>query len=201
MNGLLTEEVEATSTKSKIFKIAARLFAEKGYNGVSMREISEVSGVSKPTIYYYFGSKEGIYRELLNTGLDHIKTSVNKVQSLPIPVREKLIMLTKNYFRETVQHPEYLKFFLTIFTISQNIGFPEEFKTEVLKQWYGLADLIKEGRESGEFGVSAKPELAAAIIASVLGAFIWRQLGTETQILSDCLAEEIIEILFKGLNE
>ena len=59
-------------TRKKIFTVAARLFADKGYNAVSMREISEQSGLSKPTIYYYFGSKEGIYKELVTTGVSHI---------------------------------------------------------------------------------------------------------------------------------
>ena len=56
-------------TKMRIFLVAADLFSKKGYQRVSMREISECSGVSKPTIYYYFGSKENIYTELASTGL------------------------------------------------------------------------------------------------------------------------------------
>ncbi|HNT64383.1 MAG TPA: TetR/AcrR family transcriptional regulator, partial [bacterium] len=55
-------------TKAQIIRIAAHLFALKGYDGVSMREISEKTGVTKPTIYYYFGNKEGLYRALIDLG-------------------------------------------------------------------------------------------------------------------------------------
>ena len=44
---------------------AARLFSRKGYAATTVREIVAAVGVSKPVLYYYFGSKEGIYLELM----------------------------------------------------------------------------------------------------------------------------------------
>ena len=58
-------------TRERIFLSAAQLFSAKGYNGVSMRELAEHSGLSKPAIYYYFGNKEGIYSQLIGAGLAH----------------------------------------------------------------------------------------------------------------------------------
>ncbi len=40
---------------------AERLFSERGYHGVSMDEIAAASGISKPMLYDYFGSKEGLF--------------------------------------------------------------------------------------------------------------------------------------------
>ena len=40
---------------------AERLFSERGYHGVSMDEIAGASGISKPMLYDYFGSKEGLF--------------------------------------------------------------------------------------------------------------------------------------------
>ena len=40
---------------------AERLFSERGYHGVSMDEIATASGISKPMLYDYFGSKEGLF--------------------------------------------------------------------------------------------------------------------------------------------
>jgi AcrR family transcriptional regulator len=45
--------------------VAARLFAKRGYEATSVREIVEAAGVTKPTLYYYFGSKEGLAQALL----------------------------------------------------------------------------------------------------------------------------------------
>jgi len=198
---IIEHDTTEVSTKTKIFSIAAHLFAEKGFNGVSMREISEESGVSKPTIYYYFGSKEGIYSELVNTGISHILRELENINSMIMPIKDKLSSLIKRFFKYSLQYPEYVKFFITLSDTSKSFSFLEHCKDEADKRDGILANMIQQGVDSGEFGASAKPELAASIIGSVLWFFIWQQLHSKEKILSDQLADDIIEILFKGLNE
>src|SRR5262245_57916504 len=55
----------APTTRERIPQVALRLFAEKGYEATSMREIAEHLGITKPALYYHFDSKEAIVRELL----------------------------------------------------------------------------------------------------------------------------------------
>ncbi len=52
---------EKSSVKQTIITKALELFSAKGYEGVSVSELTEASGITKPTLYYYFGSKEGLY--------------------------------------------------------------------------------------------------------------------------------------------
>jgi len=66
------EESSATLTgpppgemAAQIARVAARLFAERGYDTTSVREIVEAARVTKPTLYYYFGSKQGLAEALL----------------------------------------------------------------------------------------------------------------------------------------
>ena len=76
-----------------------------------------------------------------------------------------------------------------------------KFYKKLRRQGNAITAVIKEGIASGEFGMSAKPELAVEIIGGVWQHYIWQQLYTNKIVLTDKLAEEIIEILFKGLNE
>ncbi len=46
-------------------KCALELFSEHGYEAVSPNDIVEKAGVKKPTLYYFFGSKEGVLSEIL----------------------------------------------------------------------------------------------------------------------------------------
>lgn len=188
-------------TKIKIFQVAAKLFSEKGYNGVSMREISEKSKVSKPTIYYYFGSKEGIFKELLEVGLKYGTEKSLRIIETDIPVKGKLIKLMQNRFRLSLEHPEFSKFFLAAFITSETIPFVNNYKKHIATHQKLLIDLIKEGVTTGEFGAGANPELATEIIGAVISHFIRRQLKSHKKILNDELAEQIVELLFKGLNE
>ena len=60
-----SKKEEMSPVARHIARAAARLFAERGYDATSVREIVEAAGVAKPTLYYYFRSKEGLRRRFL----------------------------------------------------------------------------------------------------------------------------------------
>src|ERR1700712_4156722 len=47
--------------REQLIAIGRALFAEKGYDGASIEEVSARAGVSKPVVYEHFGGKEGLY--------------------------------------------------------------------------------------------------------------------------------------------
>jgi TetR/AcrR family transcriptional regulator len=54
------------AVRDRLLNVALQLFAQKGFESTSIREIASAAEVTKPTIYYYFKSKEGLYLELLD---------------------------------------------------------------------------------------------------------------------------------------
>jgi AcrR family transcriptional regulator len=52
-------------TRDRIMKAAERLFADKGYDGTSIRAIVAKARVNQAAINYHFGGKDGLYREVL----------------------------------------------------------------------------------------------------------------------------------------
>ncbi|UCF64874.1 MAG: TetR/AcrR family transcriptional regulator [bacterium] len=193
--------LKTDDNKGKIFRAAAKLFAEKGYNGVSMREISERTGLSKPTIYYYFGNKEGIYTSLVATSLNYNVEIFQDIQQRDISTKQKIIELVKLRFHQVLEYPDLAKFFIDLLTGTEKLPFLEQLMKEADDRRKMLVDLINDGISNGEFGSSAKPELASEIFIGSLMHFIHKQLNTSEVILSDELAEEIVELLFLGWNE
>jgi AcrR family transcriptional regulator len=57
------------ATRDKIIKAASRAFARNGYDGASIRAIVAEADVNQAAINYHFGSKEGLYRAVLQTAL------------------------------------------------------------------------------------------------------------------------------------
>lgn len=91
--------------KQKILNEALELFSEKGFDSVGVQLLAEKSGITKPTLYHYFGSKEGVFRELLKSHyqkLDNIikKSSVYKpnIESYFDDVYPVLTRLAQAYF-------------------------------------------------------------------------------------------------------
>ena len=62
----MKNEKESESTKSKILETAVKLFAHKGFDAVSVREICKQAGVNLCLISYYFGGKQELYNAILN---------------------------------------------------------------------------------------------------------------------------------------
>jgi hypothetical protein len=107
----------------------------------------------------------------------------------------------KRRFQISLKHPEMAKFVLKMFYRYENLPFLDEFKPEAELHKQILTEMIQEGIDSGEFGASANPELAVHVIAGVLMHFLQRQLISQDILLSNELANDIVELLFKGLNE
>lgn len=59
-NSQLLTFLDENDTKVRILLAAARLFANRGYAGTSVREIVAMAGVTKPTLYYYFKNKDDL---------------------------------------------------------------------------------------------------------------------------------------------
>jgi AcrR family transcriptional regulator len=56
-----TKGVARADREQQILAVGCRLFGESGFAGTSVADIAEAAGISKPLIYNYFGSKEGLY--------------------------------------------------------------------------------------------------------------------------------------------
>jgi len=54
-------------TRNRVLKVAVRLFAERGFNHVSIRDICKEAGSNIASVNYHFGDKMGLYRELIST--------------------------------------------------------------------------------------------------------------------------------------
>lgn len=62
---MVAEDLQVDSTKNHIFEVSLGLFAEKGFDAVGVQEIVDKSGITKPTLYYYFKSKTGLLESIV----------------------------------------------------------------------------------------------------------------------------------------
>ena len=55
------------NSKDEILNTAIRLFSQKGYEGVGVQEICDNAGITKPTLYYFFKSKQGLLQAIADS--------------------------------------------------------------------------------------------------------------------------------------
>jgi AcrR family transcriptional regulator len=64
--------------EEQMIEAATRIFGSRGYGAASMDEIATASGITKPMLYSYFGSKDGLYVACMERGEDALEKAVNK---------------------------------------------------------------------------------------------------------------------------
>ena len=59
--------------RTVILEQALTLFSERGYDAVGVQEICESAGITKPTLYHYFGSKRGLLETMMDQYFTELK--------------------------------------------------------------------------------------------------------------------------------
>ena len=72
-----SRETKRQLKSARILDAALEEFSAQGFDGVSMTGIAKRAGVSKPTLYQYFGDKDGLFANVLQQGCDHIMTPLS----------------------------------------------------------------------------------------------------------------------------
>lgn len=106
---LLEGNVEYLARRAEIIATAATLFKERGYDGTSFNDISTFAGIERAALYYYFGSKEEIFREACKGTFDRNLADIETISSLPsLTASQKLGMVMERlmiYFEESYPYP------------------------------------------------------------------------------------------------
>lgn len=80
-----------------ILEVAARLFSEKGYSGVSIRDIAQNCGMTNAALYYHFKNKDDLYLAVLRSGHEKSMESFAQLSELKGDLRAHLKNLVSCY--------------------------------------------------------------------------------------------------------
>lgn len=114
-DGMKTKALDTTDasrsdrTRADILAVATSEFADKGFSGARIDEIAERTDTSKRMIYYHFGSKEGLYRSVLEAAYSGIRTTEAVAEIGDLPALEALAKLTEITFNYHLGHPEFVR--------------------------------------------------------------------------------------------
>lgn len=70
--------------RDQFIDIAQRVFAGRGYHGVTMQMVSESAGITKPVLYQYFSGKLELYLAVVQRYLDQLSTAVRETLAAPL---------------------------------------------------------------------------------------------------------------------
>jgi len=163
--GVVRREPTGKKVREKLYSAAARIFAQKGYASATVHEIVEMAGVTKPALYYYFGSKEGVYKAILEKGFSDFGARMDAVDRMKGRASLRLRRLCQELFALSHEHLDAVRLMHSIF-YGPPQGAPFFDFDRVLFRLHDIVrKIVRQGVRSGEFRGS--PE---AMTLAVLGA-------------------------------
>src|SRR5690554_4964879 len=99
------------STKTKIMKEAMSLFAEKGYEGMTMKEIAKRVGVTAPAVYAFYESKADLFIQICKGFLgNHFQIAFEQtMKDVDRPAKDKLEDIVRDIFKFQMDKPVEIK--------------------------------------------------------------------------------------------
>ncbi len=96
-------------TKENILDVATTEFAEFGLSGGRVDAIAEKTRTSKRMIYYYYGSKEGLYLAVLEKAYRKIRSLESDLELADMPPEEAMRQLISSTFDHDERNPEFVR--------------------------------------------------------------------------------------------
>jgi len=95
--------------RQRILDAAQQLFVESGADGVSMRKVAELAGVSAPAIYRHYENKDDLLQEIIEIGLRTLDTYLQPALDASTPL-ERLERLAERFLDFSIEQPRYFEF-------------------------------------------------------------------------------------------
>jgi len=187
------------SGRDRLLHAAVDLFDRKGFAATTVREIVTAAGLSKPALYYHFGSKEGIFQAIMQRAAERLSGSLERALGEAGSARARLHALGQGLFALVRDHGAVLH----LVQSSWN-GPPQEtppFDSESLHRsvYEAMAKLIEEGVRKGEFRAGPTPEMTLAVLGATSICIEMELAQAEPRAGPEGLAR-VREVGFDGLS-
>jgi len=178
--------------REELTRIAARLFAERGYQGTSLADLADSLGVQKPSLYHHIASKEDLLwavasegAEAFHAALDAVPAAAPAADRIRLALRAHLAVVSTQLDVATVFVREW-----------RYLGGErrEAFVAERRRYEQRVRDLFRDGVEASELRTDLDVQTAALLFLSAANwAYTWLQPGADTDALGDRLFAALLD--------
>jgi AcrR family transcriptional regulator len=194
-----TSEQEIPESRKSLLKAAATLFAEHGYNATGVQQITDVAGINKAMLYYYFGSKDALYDYLISIGIAMFERAAAAAEEAEGPVEDRIRRFLTVYFSVVTEHPE-----LASIIYREIVGAGERARQTVADHFsqsvQRLAAVLATAVSRKELPAGMDTLMSAYSLFGLSNMFITRFLVNRTPLDIQSHVEYIVGFFFHGVG-
>lgn len=196
--GSKAKKNKPSHAREEILNHAKLLFRQRGFTAVSMNDLVESVGLTKPTIYYHFSDKETLFTEVLIEMMRHgnelFSAGINRCKT----TRERLSRLSEGYMRFS---PTSLS--TMIRDACENLSEPHVKKVMEAHRFYLVTPIIaifEEGMREGEIQTGNPEELALFFISWIDAMTTFKVAYEGRPFDTKATAGKMIDIYLDGIG-
>ncbi|HUL29486.1 MAG TPA: TetR/AcrR family transcriptional regulator, partial [Thermodesulfobacteriota bacterium] len=186
------------SNKENILEAATILFASKGFDGTSVRDIAQKVGLSVPGMFHYYSSKEEILYEIMTLFMDTAYQKIMEIYGVDIDPTDKLSEICKFYVEQYAGH----KHQLTILASERRSLAPEHQRICIAKERdyvKALTNLFKELTKRRRLKAIDHSILAFIFFGMVHWTYQWYNPKAKGGIGPNELGRIMSEVFLRGI--
>lgn len=188
--------------RAHLIAAATPLFAEKGYKGVSVREIASAAEVNLSMISYYFKGKEGLYAAVLNEQFSTLQ-GVARLGDLDGDAMTKFEMYVRGTVARYRKNPYLLRFYTSELT-NPTPCFETIVKPAIRQVLQVLLDAFSEGTSQNRFRAGLNPTDTILALAGMINFYFLLEPATDemvdhTPARDEELIRHVMDLLAKGI--
>ncbi|MGC1462976.1 MAG: TetR/AcrR family transcriptional regulator [Terracidiphilus sp.] len=164
-------ERRAAATRLRLFRCALRLFAKRGFQNVTVEDVTEAADVGKGTFFNYFESKDHVLGVMAEIQLGKVREAAARVHLGNQPIYTVLHRLAQRLAEEPGRSPGLARAFISSFLTSPSVR--EILKRNMQEGRKAIGRLIAEGQRRGEIDPRLKPaKVAPQFLQTCIGSVL-----------------------------
>ncbi len=196
--------MERISSREKILSEASRLFAEKGFHGVGIREITAAAAVNSSAVSYYFGGKYGLYCAVIENVAAMLTSSLSSREIQKLSPCEIIQLYAETVKNIHCRYPYFVRLLYHELLLPTDVmgRFAVETLQPVVKI---LRSALQAGKKSGIFKADLDADKAIMMLAGAMNFYylarpIHQSVIKQDEVFSEQYLKTVLAIFFQGIS-
>jgi AcrR family transcriptional regulator len=190
-----------SSARERLLESAKTLFSQRGYYATSVEEIVASAGLSKGAFYFYFKSKEELFKSLVEEVHLNIVKRLESFLERDLPLEDALIEHAEVFLEDIYQNRHIAQIFL-FQLVGTNEEFRELYYTKIAHLRELLAKMVDKAIQRGEITYKNAENIVnlyAGFLRMLVLEYVFREKEPDLDRVKS-LAQEGVKVLFRGLK-
>jgi AcrR family transcriptional regulator len=182
--------------EQEIIQTAQRMLVENGFASFNMEEVAEQVGISKPTLYQHFDSRDTLIVRVIMRYFHELGAEIEKTQDQPPveQIKHRLRLMMKGRYKSGALFPQFNPEFIQIMRSNEQLGAMRE---QAMQQ---LDDLIEQGKAAGQIRSDVPTPIISRAMFCLQGALFHHLHEAPDESSMDQNIEYVISILMQGIQ-